>query len=55
MRRDSDLILASTRTCLNAGIAALPVHDSLIVPLRCERSRYFGRKLRAPLSDCKSM
>jgi IstB-like ATP binding protein len=32
MRRDSDLILASTRTCLNAGIAALPVHDSLIVP-----------------------
>jgi hypothetical protein len=35
MRQDSDLILASTRACLNSGIAALPVHDSLIVPLRC--------------------
>jgi len=38
MRQDSDLILASTRACLNAGIAALPVHDSLIVPLRCEQT-----------------
>jgi hypothetical protein len=49
------LLVVSGQLCLDAGIPALPVHDSLIVPLRCERSRYFGRKLRAPLSDCKSM
>ena len=38
MRQDSDLILACTRACLDAGIAALPVHDSLIVPRRCEQT-----------------
>lgn len=38
MRQDSDLILASTRACLDAGIAALPVHDSLIVPRRSEQT-----------------
>jgi hypothetical protein len=38
MRQDSDLILASTRACLDAGIPALPVHDSLIVPRRSEQT-----------------
>jgi hypothetical protein len=32
MRKDSELILAVTRRCLAAGITALPVHDSVIVP-----------------------
>src|SRR5438874_715854 len=37
MKRDSELILAATRRCLDAGIPALPVHDSLIVPAKCEQ------------------
>jgi hypothetical protein len=32
MKLDSELILAVTVRCLDLGIAALPVHDSLIVP-----------------------
>ena len=38
MRQDSDLILAATRACLDARDPALPVHDSLIVPRRCEQT-----------------
>ncbi len=34
MRKDSDIILRATRMCLDAGIAALPVHDSIVCPSR---------------------
>ena len=37
MKIDSELILAATRQCLDFGIPALPVHDSLIVPAKSEQ------------------
>ena len=37
MKLDSELILAVTVRCLHRGIAALPVHDSLIVPAMDEQ------------------
>jgi hypothetical protein len=36
MRRDSDLILAALKAANDNGILALPVHDALIVPRRCQ-------------------
>ena len=34
MRDDSDIILRATRTCLDAGLAVLPVHDSMLCAQR---------------------
>jgi hypothetical protein len=35
MRIDGDIAVEAMLRCVAKGIAALPVHDSIIVPARC--------------------
>ena len=36
MRTDSEIAIRTVKRCMNAGIPVLPVHDSMVVPMRYE-------------------
>ena len=58
MRRDSEIILRTLRSCLRSGIPALPIHDSMLTPRRyesrvAELMERSATELLGTLSPCK--